>query len=198
MRKLKIIFDKKTCIGNKACMAVDPERWENDEDKVKLVGGKKSNGDTYIFEKKFDDEEAQIVIEGAQVCPVNAIGIVDAETGEEIVTMKVSDKSSKIVEANYDDKKEFVLDPKGYFLIRVDRKEKKIEVAFCEKPNVVSLTVKGSKPIDIYQIIINKEKLELRKDHYAYLGRELEKAYIALKENIEYVQDDELDFSKKV
>jgi len=198
MRKLKIIFDKKTCIGNKACMAVDPERWENDEDKVKLVGGKKSNGDTYIFEKKFDDEEAQIVIEGAQVCPVNAIGIVDAETGEEIVTMKVSDKSSKIVEAKYDDKKEFVLDPKGYFLIRVDRKEKKIEVAFCEKPNVVSLTVKGSKPIDIYQIIINKEKLELRKDHYAYLGRELEKAYIALKENIEYVQDDELDFSKKV
>ena len=198
MRKLKIIFDKKTCIGNKACMAVDPERWENDEDKVKLVGGKKSNGDTYIFEKKFDDEEAQIVIEGAQVCPVNAIGIVDAETGEEIVTMKVSDKSSKIVEANYDDKKEFVLDPKGYFLIRVDRKEKKIEVAFCEKPNVVSLTVRGKKPIDIYQTIINKEKLELRKDHYAYLGRELEKAYIALKENIEYVQDDELDFSKKV
>ena len=42
MRRLKIIFDKKTCIGNKACMAVDPERWENDEDKVKLAGGKKA------------------------------------------------------------------------------------------------------------------------------------------------------------
>lgn len=198
MRKLKIIFDKKTCIGNKACMAVDPERWENDEDKVNLIDGKKEKGDTFVLEKEYDDEDAQTIIEGAQVCPVNAIGVVDSETGEEIVAMKVSDESSKIVEAEYDDNKEFVLDPKGYFLIRVDRENKKIEVAFCEKPNVVSLTVRGNKPIDIYTTIINKEKLELRKEHYAYLGRELEKAYIALQEEIEYVQDDELDFSKKV
>lgn len=198
MRKLKIIFDKKTCIGNKACMAVDPERWENDEDKVKLINGKKQKGDTFILEKKFDDEEAQTAIEGAQVCPVNAIGVIDAETGEEIVSMKVSDESSKIVEAEYDDNKEFVMDPKGYFLIRVNRKNKKIEVGLCEKPNVISLTVIGNKPIDIYTTILNKEKVNIRKDHAAYLGRELQKAYIALQQKIEYVQDDELDFGKKV
>lgn len=198
MRKLKITFDKKTCIGNKACMAVDPERWENDEDKVNLVNGKKGSGDTFVLEKEFDDEDAQVVIEGAQVCPVNAVGVTDTGTGEEVVSLKVSDESSNVIEAEYDDEKEFVMDPKGYFLIKIDRESKKIEVGFCEKPNEVSLTVRGDKPIDIYTTILNKEGLDIRKDHAAYLGRELEKAYIALKLNLEYVQDDDLDFSKKV
>ena len=159
---------------------------------------RKQKDDTFILERKFDDDEAQTVIEGAQVCPVNAIGVIDAETGEEIVTIKVSDDSSKIVEAKYEDNKEFVMDPKGYFLIRINRKNKKIEVGFCEKPNVVALTVIGDKPIEIYATILNKKKLNIRKDHAAYLGRELQKAYIALQQKIEYVQDDELDFSKKV
>lgn len=198
MRKLKITFDKKTCIGNKACMAIDPERWENDEDKVNLLNGKKESEDTFTLEKEYDDEDATVVIEGAQVCPVNAIGVTDTETGEEVVSLKVSDESSKVIEAEYDDDKEFQLDEKGYFLIRINREDKKIEVGFCEKPNVVSLTVVGKKPIDIYNQIINKEKLEIRKDHCAYLGRELEKAYIALNQNIEYIQDNELDFNKKV
>ena len=34
--------------------------------------------------------------------------------------------------------------------------------------------------------------------HAAYLARELQKAYIALQQNIEYIQDDELDFDKKI
>ena len=57
------------------------------------------------------------------------------------------------------------------------------------------MKVNGKKPIDIYQTIINKESLDIRKDHAAYLGRELQKAYIALKHDLEYVQDDELEFS---
>ena len=44
------------------------------------------------------------------------------------------------------------------------------------------------------QIVKN---LNIRMDHAAYLGRELQKAYIALKNNLEYVQDDELDFNNK-
>jgi ferredoxin len=179
-------------------MAVDPERWENDEDKVNLINGKKDKGDTFVLEKEYDDEDATVVIEGAQVCPVNAVGVTDTETGEEVVSLKVSDESSDVIEASYDDSKEFVLDPKGYFLIKLDREGKKIEVAFCEKPNEISLTVKGDNPLEIYQTIINKEKLDIRKDHYAYLGRELQKAYTALREGVEYVQDDELDFDKKV
>jgi len=86
------------------------------------------------------------------------------------------------------------MDPKGYFLIKTNSEKKEIEVAFCPKPNEISLKVTGKKPIEIYQTIINKEKLELRKDHYAYLGRELQKAYITLELGIDYVQDDEVQF----
>ena len=59
------------------------------------------------------------------------------------------------------------------------------------------MKVSGNKPIDIYQTILNKEKLDIRKDHASYLGRELQKAYLALKNNLEYVQDDELNLNKK-
>ena len=41
----------------------------------------------------------------------------------------------------------------------------------------------------MYQTILNKENLDIRKDHAAYLGRELQKAYLALKYNLEYVQE---------
>ena len=102
----------------------------------------------------------------------------------------------KEVVAVYDDRKEFVIDDKGYFLIRLDRKNENIEVAFCKERNKIFLKVVGKKPIDIYQTILNKEKLDIRKDHAAYLGRELQKAYTALKFNIDYVQDDELMLKK--
>jgi dihydropteroate synthase len=63
--------------------------------------------------------------------------------------------------------------------------------------NKITLKVNGKKPIDIYQTIINKEKLPIRKDHATYLGRELQKVYLALKYNLEYVWGDELDLDKK-
>ena len=103
----------------------------------------------------------------------------------------------KKVIANYNDEKEFVIDSNGYFLIRLDRKNKNIEVAFCKEKNEIVLKVIGKNPIDIYQTILNKEKLNIRKDHAAYLGRELQKAYTTLKFNLEYIQDEELDLNKK-
>ena len=102
------------------------------------------------------------------------------------------------IAAEYDDLKQFVIDKAGYFLIRLDRKKGNIEVGFCKERNRIALKITGKKPIGIYHTILNKEKLQIRKDHAAYLGRELEKAYIALKNNLEYVQDDELDLNKKL
>ncbi len=98
----------------------------------------------------------------------------------------------KEIDAQYNDTEEFVIDKEGYFLIRIDRENENIEVGFCKESNKICLKVVGKKPIDIYQQIINKEKLSIRKDHCAYLGRELQKAYLALKNDLEYVQDDEL------
>ena len=90
-------------------------------------------------------------------------------------------------------------DPKGYFLIRVNHKEKQIELALCNYDNKIIKIITGKHPIEIYQTLI-KNELVSQLDHVADLGAELEKAYIAMREGIKYVQDSdyELDFSKKV
>ena len=116
----------------------------------------------------------------------------EGETPGDAAKREVTEENTKEVKAEYDDSKEFVMDPKGYFLIKTNKESKEIEVAFCPKPNKISLKVIGTTPLEIYQTIINKENLSLRSDHYAYLGRELQKAYTALLLDIEYVQDDEL------
>jgi len=94
----------------------------------------------------------------------------------------------RVLEAKYDDTKEFKIDKKGYFLIKTNADKKEIEVAFCSESNKVALKVTGTTPVEIYHTIINKEKLDIRKDHYAYLGRELQRAYDCLERGEEYVQ----------
>ena len=192
MPKIRIEFDKATCIGNKACLAMDFKRWKDVGDKVDLIGGKEVQKDIFILEGNYSEDEIETIVEGAKVCPVNAIGVKNLDTKEELYKREITTANMKEVRAKYDDSKEFVIDTAGYFLIKTDPKSKGIEVGFCREPNVVALKVVGKNPLEIYQTIINKEKLEIRKDHYAYLGRELQKAYIALKLGIKYVQDDEL------
>ena len=41
----------------------------------------------------------------------------------------------QVVEANYDRIKDFELDPRGYFLIKVDSKTNQICVGFCSLPD---------------------------------------------------------------
>ena len=106
------------------------------------------------------------------------------------------DKNIRIVEGNYDEIKDFKLDPDGYFLIKLDRKNKKIVVGFCKEDNNILVKIIGNKPADIYQEVL-KRGLIKRADHAAYLGKECQKAYIALHYNLDYVQDEELNINKK-
>lgn len=83
-----------------------------------------------------------------------------------------------------------VLDEGGLFKIAVDRINGKIAALHLsnpqqKKPNVI---IKGENAEKVYSTI---EELNLitRLDHAAYLGRELEKAEIALKTGKEYIQD---------
>jgi len=137
------------------------------------------------------------LIQAGKACPVNAIRVTDLEKNEDLVSVEVKEEDVKEVKAEYDDSKEFVIDKAGYFLIRLDKSKKNIEVAFCNEKNKIVLKITGKKPIDIYQTVLNKEKLPIRKDHAAYLGRELQKAYLALNYNLEYVQDDELNLIRR-
>lgn len=193
MPKLRVEYSKKTCIGNKACLAMDPKRWKDVGEKVDLINGKEIAKDLFILEGNYSQKEAETIIEGAKVCPVNAIGVINLTTNKEIVSREVKLDKMEEIKASYNDAKEFALDPRGYFLIRINKNTKEIEIGFCKEKNIVLKKITGKTPIEIYQTAI-KLGLISRLDHAAYLGRELQKAYIALKQNLEYVQDDELKF----
>ncbi|MBL7160297.1 MAG: hypothetical protein ISS93_00400 [Candidatus Aenigmarchaeota archaeon] len=87
---------------------------------------------------------------------------------------------------------EWVLDPNGYFLIRVNHQDGTIEVGFCTNDHKLRAKITGKHPIEIYFTLI-KEGMISRLDHAADMGVELEKAYLALKRGLEYVQDSELE-----
>ncbi len=108
---------------------------------------------------------------------------------------KVKEQEEAItIEAKYDRIKDWRMDPAGYFLIRIDRTHNKIEAAFCKSQNKVEKVVVGNTAMDVFNTII-KENLVSSLQHAADLGAELQKAEIALKQGIKYIQDDPLDFS---
>ncbi len=95
------------------------------------------------------------------------------------------------VQGKYDDVQDWVMDLKGYFLIRVNKETGNLELAHCRKNNIIEVKIIGKRPQDVYFEAI-KRNLISRLDHAAYIGKELEKAYLALKLGKEYVQDEEL------
>lgn len=97
----------------------------------------------------------------------------------------------KIIKGKYDDLKDYKYDIKGYFLIRVNKKAKKIEAGHCKQNNVILTKITGKRASDVYFAIINAG-LVSRLDHAAYLGKELTKAELALNYNLDYMQDEEL------
>lgn len=83
------------------------------------------------------------------------------------------------------------LDPKGYFLIRINRDEQRLEVGHCSNDNKLIRVIRGDTPESVMYKIIDLNLIELL-DHAAYLGKELQKAYIAMKHGFTYCQDSEL------
>ena len=69
MPKLRVTVDLNVCVGNAMCEHFAPNTFELNEERQSAV--KDPNG---------DDVEA--VIEAAENCPVTAIMVEDAETGE--------------------------------------------------------------------------------------------------------------------
>ena len=191
MESIRVEYEKEKCVGVKKCVEITPKYFSFNYQKADLINSEMRNG-KYCLVLSPSQEELDKLILVAKSCPVNAIKIIDEKVNEDIVSTEVQQDEAKIIEAKYDDDKEFVLDPEGYFLIRIDQEKSLIEVGFCDSKNNVTTKIIGSKPIDIYSTIINKIKLPIRKDHCAYLGRELQKAYISLQKNMIYVQDDEL------
>ncbi|MEW6063420.1 MAG: DUF4346 domain-containing protein [Nanoarchaeota archaeon] len=99
----------------------------------------------------------------------------------------------RVIHAHFDRIKEFKLDPKGYFLIKIDKKTNTIHAGYCTNDNVLKAEIIGKTAIEVVNTII-REGLVLSLQHAADLGIELHKAEIALKKGLDYVQDSPLAF----
>ncbi|MAG60979.1 hypothetical protein CL619_04285 [archaeon] len=97
-----------------------------------------------------------------------------------------------VIVGNYDEIEDWSMDPKGYFLIRVNKERSILELAHCKQLGIIDCIFEGKKPQDIYYEL-HKKKLISRVDHAAYIGKELHKAYVCLKKEKEYVQDEEFE-----
>ena len=91
------------------------------------------------------------------------------------------------------------MDPKGYFLIAIDREKNLLRVGYCifkkigNKPiNDMVSVISGKTAIEIVNTLI-KYKYMSSLQHAADMGIELCKAELALKYKLNYVQDKDLE-----
>ena len=112
---------------------------------------------------------------------------------------KISKKVEKKITAKYDRIKDWVMDPKGYFLIKIDREKKLLRVGYCKftklgaSPiNDMVAEVIGKTAIEIVNTLI-REKYISSLQHAADMGIELHKAELALRYKLNYTQDKALE-----
>ena len=114
----------------------------------------------------------------------------------------INKKIKKRIVAKYHKIKDWKMDPKGYFLIEVDKKKKIIQVGYCKftklgnSPiNDMVAIVRGKTAIEIVNTLI-REKFISSLQHAADMGIELHKAELSLKYGFQYIQDKDLNIDK--
>jgi len=114
----------------------------------------------------------------------------------------INKKIKKRIVAKYHKIKDWKMDPKGYFLIEVDRNKKIIQVGYCKfirlgnSPiNDMVAIVKGKTAIEIVNTLI-REKFISTLQHAGDMGIELHKAELSLKYGLKYTQDQDLHIDK--
>ena len=114
------------------------------------------------------------------------------------VFYKINKKIEKKITAKYHKIKDWVMDPKGYFLIAIDKKNNLIRVGYCkftklgnDPVNDMVAEIVGKTAIEIVNTLIRENYLSSLQ-HSGDMGIELCKAELALKYNLDYVQDKDL------
>ncbi|MEM7815668.1 MAG: DUF4346 domain-containing protein, partial [Candidatus Aenigmatarchaeota archaeon] len=140
-----------------------------------------------------------------QVIPINMAGETDTkkvmERVEELFErnpgpfeggpLSVSEEIQR-VEAHHTER-DYVADPNGYFTIHPNKEKGEIVVHHHNINGKITKIVAGKTAEEIYHTVV-RLGLVSRMEHAAYLGRELAKAELALRKNLDYEQDRELDF----
>jgi len=111
---------------------------------------------------------------------------------------RINKKIEKRIKARYDKIKDWVMDPKGYFLIAIDKKSNLLRVGYCKfkklgnsVENDLVAEITGKTAIEILNTLI-REKYISSLQHAGDMGIELCKAELALKNNLKYIQDKDL------
>jgi len=127
------------------------------------------------------------------------MGIDTKDESIEGVFYKINKKIEKRITAKYHKIKDWVMDPKGYFLIAVDRKNNLLRVGYCKftkqnnnSANDMVAEIVGKTAIEIVNTLI-KENYISSLQHAGDMGIELCKAELALKNNLDYIQDKDLN-----
>ena len=116
---------------------------------------------------------------------------------------KINKKIKNRIKAKYHKINDWVMDPKGYFLIAIDRDKKLLRVGYCifkklgNKPiNDMVSVVSGETAIEVVNTLVRYKYISSLQ-HAADMGIELCKAEIALKSKLDYIQDKDLQIKKK-
>ena len=111
---------------------------------------------------------------------------------------KINKKIKRRLIAKYDKIKDWKMDPKGYFLIDINKKKKCIEVGYCKFTKLGNSTandmvaiIRGKTSIEVVNTLI-REKFISSLQHAADMGIELHKAELSLKYSFKYIQDKDL------
>ena len=111
---------------------------------------------------------------------------------------KINNNIKEIIPAKYDKIKDWVMDPKGYFLIKIDKKNNLIRVGYCIFKKLgnnpihdMIAEINGITALEIVNTLIVKNYISSLQ-HAADMGIELNKAELALKYNLNYIQDKDL------
>jgi len=110
----------------------------------------------------------------------------------------INKKIKRRIVAKYHKIKDWKMDPKGYFLISINKKKRNIEVAYCKftrsggpPVNDMVAIINGKTAIEIVNTLI-REKFISSLQHAADMGIELNKAELSLKHKFKYIQDQDL------
>lgn len=83
--KLRIVYNRKGCIGSSHCLLSDPYNFDlDDEMRAILKDGEEMKNAPGTFIKVIETDEPHLVINAAKTCTPKVISVIDMETGKRI------------------------------------------------------------------------------------------------------------------
>ncbi len=122
-------------------------------------------------------EDIGLISEQARFCTAKSPGKFDK-------TVEIK----KVPQIKAKEPAKLVLDPSGFFIVYPKKEENKIYLEHYRNDGTLNEVIYGTDPVLIASTAV-EQGLVSRLDHAAYLGRELEKAYLSLCYGFTYVQD---------